>query len=60
VPGGNRAAVDRLDSDLRPRRNPDATDDDLAIAVGSSKSFTLNGEPGGIAYVWRARRATPT
>ncbi len=29
VPGGNRAAVDRLDSDLRPRRNPDATSDDL-------------------------------
>ena len=46
VPGGNRAAVDRLDSDAS-RRIPGASDGDSAIAVGNDKFFRISGEPGG-------------
>jgi Phage integrase family len=62
VPGGNRAAVDRLDSDATIR-NPDATEPSRRSRGRGAKSFAMDGmsgEPGGIEHVWRARRATPT
>jgi integrase len=46
VPGGNRAAVDRLDSDTS-RRIPDASGEPQQLAVGNDKFFGINGEPGG-------------
>src|SRR5512134_19720 len=44
VPGGNRAAVDRLDSDAS-RRNPGATEAARMIAASGAKSFVMCGEP---------------
>jgi integrase len=44
VPGGNRSAVDRLDSGAT-NGNPAATSADLALAVNARKSFGMNGEP---------------
>ena len=41
VPGGNRSAVDRLDS-RATNGNPAATSADLALAVNSRKSFDLD------------------
>ena len=43
VPGGNRSAVDRLDS--ATFRNPDATEAARAIAARGVKPFVMNGEP---------------
>jgi hypothetical protein len=42
VPGGNRAAVDRLDATIC---NPGATDTLLMVAVSGAKSLVENGEP---------------
>ena len=45
VPGGNRSAVDRLDTLGASARNPDATSDRERVAVNRGKSFVWNGEP---------------
>lgn len=44
IPGGNRAAVDRLDA---TKRNPGATEVEQPVAVNDDKSFVISGEPGG-------------
>ena len=44
VPGGNRSAVDRLDT-RATNDNPATTREDRAVAVNSRKSFVLSGEP---------------
>jgi hypothetical protein len=44
VPGGNRSAVDRVDS-RATNDNPATTGEDLAMTMNDRKSFVLNGEP---------------
>jgi hypothetical protein len=46
VSGGNRAAVDRLDSDASVRM-PDASEASRMVAAAGAKSFVFSGEPGG-------------
>jgi len=46
VPGGNRAAVDRLDSDASVRIPHASEASRMVVAVGA-KSFVFSGEPGG-------------
>ena len=50
VPGGNLSQRTARDSDLRPRRNRDATEDVPRFAIAGAKSFVFTdaaGEPAG-------------
>jgi hypothetical protein len=44
VSGGNRAAVDRLDSDASVRM-PDASEASRMVAAAGAKSFVFSGDP---------------
>ena len=45
MPGGNRSAVDRLDTWRAPLRNPGATSAGDRVVANRAKAILMNGEP---------------